>query len=226
MIRSALMLGVLTLAACAPAIPDSGEGVGFQSYKDYDGYRSERDTALNGTPASPSDARANVIATPIDTPSDLAASRGQSDADEEPHAAPTIVLNNPEISDEQNFAAVSERETIESDAERLRIQKEAYEVIQPTAVPTRSGAGGPNIVEFALASRNQVGEPLYRRSALTTEARYVRNCARYASPDLAQEDFLRAGGPERDRKGIDPDGDGFACSWDPGPFRLINASNG
>ena len=28
-----------------------------------------------------------------------------------------------------------------------------------------------------------------------------------------------AGGPERDQFGIDPDGDGYACSWDPSPFR-------
>ena len=32
--------------------------------------------------------------------------------------------------------------------------------------------------------------------------------------------FLEAGGPKRDRKGLDPDGDGFACAWDPRPFRL------
>ncbi len=28
-----------------------------------------------------------------------------------------------------------------------------------------------------------------------------------------------AGGPERDQFGIDPDGDGYACRWDPSPFR-------
>ena len=39
-------------------------------------------------------------------------------------------------------------------------------------------------------------------------------------PDQAQQDFLAKGGPERDRMGVDPDGDGFACAWDPRPFRL------
>jgi hypothetical protein len=39
------------------------------------------------------------------------------------------------------------------------------------------------------------------------------------SDDLAQEAFLSEGGPERDRLGVDPDGDGFACRWDPTPFR-------
>ena len=39
------------------------------------------------------------------------------------------------------------------------------------------------------------------------------------SDAAAQEAFLKAGGPERDRYGLDPDGDGFACRWDPTPFR-------
>ncbi|CAN0586593.1 unnamed protein product, partial [Ectocarpus sp. 12 AP-2014] len=37
--------------------------------------------------------------------------------------------------------------------------------------------------------------------------------------DQAQIAFLEAGGPEKDRNGMDPDGDGFACNWDPTPFR-------
>ena len=78
---------------------------------------------------------------------------------------------------------------------------------------------GPNIVSFALNTTNRRGEPVYRRSGFMAESRFNRACARYASPDLAQEAFLAAGGPERDRQGMDPDGDGFACYWDPAPFR-------
>ena len=55
--------------------------------------------------------------------------------------------------------------------------------------------------------------------ALATNVAVVA-CARYGSPDLAQQAFLAAGGPDRDRRGLDPDGDGFACAWDPRPFRL------
>ena len=94
-------------------------------------------------------------------------------------------------------------------------------VIQPTALPTRSQSG-PNIVEFALSSTNQKGESVYRRSGLSGEARALRNCSEYASADLAQQDFLRRGGPRRDRLGLDPDGDGFACAWDPAPFRVVS----
>ncbi len=46
------------------------------------------------------------------------------------------------ISDEQNFNAVAERESIESDAARLAQNRAQYVVIQPTALPQREGGGG------------------------------------------------------------------------------------
>jgi hypothetical protein len=110
-------------------------------------------------------------------------------------------------------------ETIESDAERLARQRAAYEFVTPTEVPERSGASGPNIVQYALTSRNAVGQRAYSRGPFGGESRAARICARYPSDDLAQEAFLEAGGPDRDRLGVDPDGDGFACGWDPAPFR-------
>ena len=44
-------------------------------------------------------------------------------------------------------------------------------------------------------------------------------CARYPTDAAAQEAFLKAGGPQRDSKKLDPDGDGFACGFDPTPFQ-------
>lgn len=137
----------------------------------------------------------------------------------EPLAAPGVAsVNNPAISDEQSFDAVTQRETIESDAERLERQRREYTLIQPEAVPERPGNSAPNIVAYALRTQNSVGQSIYRRSR-PSEERAARACAAYPSPDRAQEAFLAAGGPERDRNGLDPDGDGFACTWDPAPFR-------
>jgi hypothetical protein len=59
---------------------------------------------------------------------------------------------------------------------------------------------------------------MYKRSGLGIRD-VNASCAKYASSDQAQQDFLAKGGPDRDRMGVDPDGDGFACSWDPRPFR-------
>ena len=122
------------------------------------------------------------------------------------------------ISRENDFGAVGQQRSIESDAERLAQVRAQYEQVQPKALPPRTGEG-PNIVTYALQTSHQPGQQMYSRSPLTTQAGYQRRCGGYPSPDLAQTDFLRNGGPDRDRKGLDPDGDGFACSWDPRPFR-------
>lgn len=127
--------------------------------------------------------------------------------------------SNPGISDENDFAAVSGRETIASDAERIAKNRQQYQQIAPTAVPTRTGAALPNIVGYALATSNPVGARVFSRTGFNLQAKAARNCAKYPSPDQAQIAFLDGGGPQRDRLGLDPDGDGFACSWDPAPFR-------
>lgn len=126
------------------------------------------------------------------------------------------------ISDEQDFDAVASRETIQSDAERIARAREQYQVIQPGALPTRTGTSGPNIVAFALSTTHAPGTPVYRRSGFGSRDPFA-NCGKYASADLAQEAFLAAGGPQRDRHGLDPDGDGFVCGWDPRPFRAARS---
>ena len=86
------------------------------------------------------------------------------------------------------------------------------------ALPVRPGDTGPNIVEFALATKHAPGVQMYKRSGMSIRGADAA-CAKFPSPDQAQQDFLAKGGPDRDRMGVDPDGDGFACSWDPRPFR-------
>lgn len=205
-----IAIGAMLLAtACAPQVPDSAAGVGFDSYDSYD---SQRDAELTGSLAAPAPSDPVIgseTAGNVAVPTATVAGDGET---------ATVDLDNPGISDEQNFSAVSSRESIESDAARLQENRAAYVVVQPTALPTRPSDGGPNIVAFALATNNPVGAQLYDRGA-TSQSRFQRACGKYASSDIAQEDFLSKGGPERDRLGVDPDGDGFACFWDPTPFR-------
>jgi hypothetical protein len=137
-----------------------------------------------------------------------------------PLAAGDPLFDNPGLSDEQDFDAVSDRQSIESDAARLERNRALYKVISPTALPRRPGSNAPNIVEYAIRTNNPVGTQLYSRGPFATEGRFKRNCQKYASDAAAQEAFLAKGGPERDRYGLDPDGDGYACYWDPAPFRL------
>lgn len=197
------------LAACTPTAPYSGtRGESYQSYLE------QRDTALSGTATTDSAATADPLGLGAgtrprgDAPAGIAAQSGE------------LALNNPAaISDEQNFEAVAARETIESDRERLERLRSQYRVIAPTALPQRTGDVGPNIVAYALSTPNRVGVPAYRRLSPMRWSASERACASFASADLAQIEFLERGGPERDPRSLDPDGDGFACTWDPAPFR-------
>lgn len=139
-------------------------------------------------------------------------------------ALPAVdTAGSPQMSDEQSFAAVAERETIASDAARIEANRAQYQVIEPTDLPPRPDGTGPSIVAYALATTNAPGQALYKRTGLAAKSRFEASCAKYGGADLAQEAFLDAGGPKRDRYGMDPDGDGFACYWDPRPFRAAHA---
>lgn len=268
--RTFLMAGALgALAACQPAIPESGagapgRGVGFdnsleaQRKRDVALAASHAQTAAVPAPAPvqgsalPAVTSATPAQTVLATPApDLAPPRkaaqqplnldAQTAAleDAENHAAtaansgkqvvnaspsnpaPTAV-NNPGISDENDFGAVSGRQSIESDKARIAANRAKYAVVQPTALPSRSGASQPNVVAYALETKHPRGTQVHRRISLVSANKSARNCAAYSSADEAQIDFLARGGPTKDRKGLDPDGDGYACGWDPSAYRSGN----
>jgi len=231
----------VALAACDPAIPDSGDGVGFGDYESYSAQRA-RDAALASPRRQPpANAPVNApINAPINAPlatvastgpatgapsaAEINAALGRDTATPAPQAAAPVITpaaparSGTSISDEQDFQAVSSRESIESDAQRIERQRAQYQQAPVTALPSRPQDTGPNLAEYALSTSNAPGEKVYRRG-FTTQRRYDRACGSYASSALAQTAFLKAGGPQRDKLGVDPDGDGFACAWDPRPFR-------
>lgn len=95
----------------------------------------------------------------------------------------------------------------------------------PTAaatLPTTSSGPYPGstpvLVRYAYAADHAPGTAIYSRSR-GSAAQAARVCAGFASADAAQTAFLAAGGPRQDPRGMDPDGDGFVCGWDPAPFR-------
>lgn len=238
-------VALIGMTACT-SNGDRTRGVGFDNYAAFELERAEREaalasprnsiipppqvTAIPGAPAAPEQPQAIPSselaeagigqAAPQTTPVNTATDPGRvAGVDATPGNAAPAIAGNPGISDEQSFDAVTERETIESDAERRAAQAAAREQIVPTDVPERPSNTGPNIVEYAINAPNVKGQEWYSRSLLSTQGRFLRNCADYANADEAQRDFLARGGPERDRRGIDPDGDGFACGWDPAPFK-------
>jgi hypothetical protein len=220
----------LALAACGgPKVPESG--VGFSDYNSYvkgaqPGEASTPPQSFSTDAAAAAIDSAGVSTAPLSatgTPSNAALfdpNRPRGDAPS------TIVTDSGEmtkyattgLSDEQSFAAVTSRESIQGDKDRIAANRAQYVTIQPTDVPQRPDNTGPDIVKYALATTNPVGAQLYDRPSF-----YLVNvntaCQKFTSPDFAQQAFLAKGGPQKDPKGLDPDGDGFACDWDPTPFR-------
>ncbi|RPE72074.1 hypothetical protein EDD53_1217 [Pacificibacter maritimus] len=247
--RAALaVISLAVLAGCETRVPDSGAGVGFGTYAEYQ-QRREAELIANGEgrasaqPIAPALAMSNEAIAPTegaDVADAAMAAIGQGgavsqaplDAPADPTgqfsqavATPTSVENSVGISAENDFDAVSSERSIEQDAAVIAANRQAYQTVEPTAVPSRPKDATTSLVSFALSTSNSVGQALYSRLTVGAAARAERNCAKYPSPDLAQEAFLAGGGPQRNVQGLDPDGDGFACSWDPRPFRLAARSN-
>lgn len=230
----------LGLAACTPTVPESG--VGFQ---DYSTYMQQREAALqNGTPMTANQtgsvapmASAPVAVAPMGT-APIAATTPEFStqrlgaaidaADDGAAGAPLdsnaqlggiqqgVVI--PDTAGDIGLGAAAE---LPAAVVAVPEQPAMIQPVQPGPVqplPERNSDGTPNIVQFALSTSHAVGTPMYERSSLRV-GNLDSACAKYGSPDVAQEAFLAAGGPEKDRKGIDPDGDGYACSWNPQPFR-------
>ena len=235
------VISLAVLTACSMRVPNSGAGVGFDTFEDYqatleaeliangEGGNDAVSVEEEGTPAPASDLADEAMAA-IGRSSDAPASESPADPTGQftqvrGDDSIRTVENDAGISAENDFSAVSSERTIEQDAARVAANKEAYQTVETTALPARPSGAKTSLVAFALSTTNAVGQPLYSRLILGAESRAARNCAKYPSPDLAQEAFLAGGGPQRNVRGLDPDGDGFACSWDPHPFRLAAGRN-
>jgi hypothetical protein len=132
----------------------------------------------------------------------------------EDQAGDVLAGNDPAISRTQDFSVITQQETIESDAARLRALAEDYQVIQPEPLPERTNE--VNLAAYAINQTNQVGNKIYIRNSGGDS-----RCFAYREPDEAQRVFLASGGPKRDPRNLDIDGDGFACKWTPDAYRSL-----
>lgn len=87
-----------------------------------------------------------------------------------------------------------------------------------TATPLPPAGGADPLTAYALANRQAPGNRVYARSGGSGGS-----CASFPTPADAQRFFLAQGGPQRDPLGLDPDGDGFVCGWNPAPYRAAAA---
>lgn len=190
--------------ASAPVVPPAASNAAIPS--------SEINSALFGTTTAP-----GAEAAPL--PSYVPPANPQASVQTSEAELIASLPGHSGISDEQDFEAVASRETIETDAERIEANKAQYQQIAPAALPERgAGQAVSDLVSYALNAPNRLGQSIYQRRSVAADA-HRKACLHYASDEAAQVAFLKAGGPERDRKKLDPDGDGFACDWDPTPFQ-------
>lgn len=242
-------VGLSLMAACAPQVPDSAAGVGFGDYASHIRARDAQTargapTSIVPPPqvhSIPGPPHTTARPAPFETAEEaqsiaaaaLAAVRpqpsapaGSGAAQLDPLPLPPAAMGEPSPPRSTESATIYRDQVLDMetaratrDAEQAAFERRRAEftMVQPTAVPERP-SDVPNIFAYALRTTHSVGETRYRRSRFTRQD-HLRNCMQFASADLAQEEFLRQGGPERDPLNLDPDGDGFACRWSPEPFR-------
>lgn len=73
------------------------------------------------------------------------------------------------------------------------------------------------LARYATTLNHDPGEARFARNGGAPDT--SRACARFATSEAAQIAFIARGGPQADPLGLDPDGDGFVCGWDPRPLR-------
>jgi hypothetical protein len=231
------LISLLAVSACEPTVPDSASGVGFGDYTEYRTeqarMRAAREAQLSGRSTILPPERTGAPSAKPTPPSGISSAElsqagigpAPSPAASVPATAPatpgavaqpgliTPAPGTPLAATAQGAAFVGGQPVATPGA-----GAPAGERLQSQPVPNRPSSTGPDIVAYALQTSNAVGQQVYSRS-MPSQNKAQRNCANYPSPDLAQRAFLSSGGPQRDRYGIDPDGDGFVCGWSPEPFR-------
>ncbi|MSU88663.1 hypothetical protein GE300_03390 [Rhodobacteraceae bacterium 2CG4] len=106
-------------------------------------------------------------------------------------------------------------------AERRRQAAQSQLVIvEPEPVPQVDV--NANVVAFARETTHPLGTKVYNRPVFRDRRQSASVCRRFESNEEAQRQFLANGGPNTDRYNLDPDGDGFACDFDPEKYRRLN----
>ena len=106
------------------------------------------------------------------------------------------------------------------EAERRRIAaQQQLVIIEPESAPQVNA--NANVVGFARSTTHPVGQKVYKRDVFRSRSQSKSACRGFSSDDEAQRQFLANDGPQEDRFNLDPDGDGFACNFDPEAYRKL-----
>ena len=114
----------------------------------------------------------------------------------------------------QNVAEDYRTKTVSAQGGATDIPTEGLPVVTSGPYPGST----PVLVRYAFAAQHAPGTAVWARQTVDP-ARAARECQTHPDAARAQIAFLALGGPERDPRSMDPDGDGFVCGWNPAPYR-------
>ena len=111
-----------------------------------------------------------------------------------------------------------EQQKIEKKQAAEKLQEARNERIEIEVENSNDFLNEINVAKFARDTIHKKGEKLFSRIGLNTYNNW-NQCSKFKTKDDAQRHFLKKGGPYSDKFNLDPDGDGFACDWDPEVYR-------
>ena len=117
-----------------------------------------------------------------------------------------------------------EQQIIDKEKAAKKLQKARDERIEIEIKNTDNNFIDVNVARFARETNNKIGENIFSRTGFSIYNHW-NECAKFKNKDDAQRKFLKAGGPYIDKFNLDPDGDGYACKWDPDAYRKLIVPN-
>ncbi|MFD1796302.1 hypothetical protein FQV27_00930 [Paracoccus aurantiacus] len=207
--------------ACALGVSACADGTGqvldpryrFSGATPYDQYRAQRELALTGQGATPTTVpkkRPFAAPTPEQIASPTAWQRIEASRARAGQAAGARGAGG------GYYDPATGRRVTASGNTRSAAVTAATPAVTTHAVPpaTVTEAEADRLRRYAVTQNHPVGEIVYPRTR-GTQTDAARACAQFPNAEAAQLMFLSSGGPQRDPLGMDPDGDGFVCEWDP-----------
>ena len=117
-----------------------------------------------------------------------------------------------------------EQQNIDKEMAAKKLENARKERIEIEVENSKNYSEYVNVARFARETKNKKGEKIYTRLSFSIYDNW-NECSKFKTKDEAQRTFLTDGGPYKDRFNLDPDGDGFACEWDPAIYRELSIPN-
>lgn len=119
-----------------------------------------------------------------------------------------------------SLSTIEQQNIDKAEAEKFLLEvRRNRTVLEPSVKDELNHDSDINIALYARQTENTVGQKIYNRFKF--KQKRSDPCLRFMSADDAQRFFLKNNGPKNDFWDLDPDGDGFACEWNPDQYRKI-----